>query len=452
MTRGVGRQIWAVLCVLLFSASGVAFAEYSYGDDDNSGEVAALKTQVKELLQRIEKLESAKVKEKEAAIAASAETEKPLQELAERVEKLESAKPKEPAAPAETEKPRVDMDKITSKLKVKGRWAAGYFDGGRAATFSAGTFEVPEAKVMFTFEPDDINKLVIRMNLNNATFNNLDLFFIDTDLKKFFGLPLPLSARVGRMKLDFGEETWANNPIESVLASNSATNTNGNDEGVQLSGKIGKEKPLTYALSVTNGTTGTGTDTSTPKAFTGKLSYNVLPPLYLSASYYNSGPIGTPNAELGFAGLLTRPTGATDWTREIWEVDLRYDFKKGKTLNPPAYSDSKAILRLAYGGFTDEATGAADRRGHYGFIEGTYNFTKKFFTAARASFIELDDDTTASLNSITANEYQRYSLGVGYRFTDATHVKLGYDWNRELGASTQDADNNQFSAIVASLF
>ena len=142
------------------------------------------------------------------------------------------------------------------------------------------------------------------------------------------------------------------------------------------------------------------------------------------------------------------------------EVDVRYDFKKGKTLNPPAYCDSLAYIRGAYGHFIDDAsaikggTNVADREGNYGFVEGMYNITKKLYAAARASFIELNGElNTASWNSITANRYERYSIGLGYRLTGATILKGAYDINVERkGTGGEDPHDNLMSLLVASQF
>lgn len=416
-------KCFKVSLVVLFLMGVVAVNSFAEERDE---EIATLKAQVQELLKRIEKLEQEQAKAKE-------ETDK--------------LKAQAPAAP------RVDLANTLSKLKIKGRWAAGFYDSGKAGSYPSGSFEAPEAKLQFAFSPDELNNIIMRMNLNNATFNNLDYFYVDSKLSKFLDLPFDLNSRLGRFKIDFGEETWSNNPVESVLASNSASNTSGSDEGLQLSGKIGKEHPLGWAVSLTNGTSGTGSDTSTSKAFAGKLSYNISEPLYISASYYDSGSMKSTNSEMSVAGLATRPSGATNWERKMWELDLRYDFDKGK-VGVPAYCDSKAFVRLAYGGFFDDATPSSERDGDYGFVEGTYNFTKKIYGAARYSIVDLDGDTTASLNSITTNKYQRYSLGVGYRWSDATIFKLGYDWNTESepGVSTQEVSNDLISAIVASQF
>ena len=67
--------------------------------------------------------------------------------------------------------------------------------------------------------------------------------------------------------------------------------------------------------------------------------------------------------------------------------------------------------------------------------------------------MDLDGSTTtALLNSATANKYQRYSLGGGYRWSDNTILKVGYDWNDESGTGVDESRNDLLSAIVSSQF
>src|SRR3989338_6878405 len=123
---------------------------------------------------------------------------------------------------------KVGMDKAASKLKIKGRWAAGYYDSEKAGSFPNGSFQAPEAKIQFGFQPDDINTVIIRLSLNNAAFNSVDYFYLDSNLMKLTPwektAPFTFASRVGRFKVDFGEETFSNNPVESILPSNSAAN------------------------------------------------------------------------------------------------------------------------------------------------------------------------------------------------------------------------------------
>lgn len=435
-----------VLVVVLF-LTGMVIPKSFADEGTKDEELAALKSQVQQLLQRIEKLEQDQAKVKEDSLKAKEE-----------VVKIKETTQAQAAA-------RVDLSNALSKLKLKGRFAAGYYDAGK--TLSApGSWEAPEGKIQFSFEPDTINTVVMRFNLNNATFNNLDYFYLQS--KDFIpylkNTPFSLSGKIGRFKLGFGEETWSDNPVEGILPSNSAPKTGASDEGLELNGKIKLDKikianytlrPLGWVVSVSDGNSGVGSDLNSSKAFMGKVYYTPISPLYLSMSYYDSGKLGAQNAEMSIAGLVSKMTGATSWHRRIWEADARYDFGKGKKpQDPPVYSDSKAILRLSYGSFHDltSTAGAVERAGNFGFVDGIYNLTKKIYTAARYSFVNLDGDTTATLNSVTANEYNRYSLGLGYRWSENTILKLSYDWNKESGTNTEDSDNNLLSAIVATQF
>lgn len=426
--------------------SGIAltpsFADEAVSRDE---EIAGLKSQVQDLLKRIENLEADQAKVKEDSLKA----------------KEEAAKIKETSKAAEAAK--VDLANALSKLKLKGRAAFGFFDSGKAGSYPAGSFEMPDAKIQLAFQPDDINTVTLRFNVNNATAQSPLMDYLFLQSKDFIpalkGSPFSLSARLGRFKLGFGEETWTDNPVEGILPSNSAGATNVVDEGLEFAGKIKLEKinlrPLGWVVSISDGNSGVGSDTSTAKAFMGKLYYSPIEPLYLSASYYDSGNLKVSDSEFKIAGLISRPTGATNWRRKVWQIDSRYDFGKGKKpLEPIVFSDSKAIFRISYGQFSDAAiTGSGiERSGNFGFVDGIYNLNKKFYTAGRISFVDLDSDIRAALNSITANKYLRYSLGMGYRWSENTILKLSYDWNKESQVSTEDSDNNLLSALVATQF
>ena len=200
-----------------------------------------------------------------------------------------------------------------------------------------------------------------------------------------------------------------------------------------------------------NGTSGIGSDTTRPKAFTGKLGVNPISPLLLSASYHTTGSLKQQAPEVGIAGLTTRPTGASNWRRALWELDARYDLWKGKTLTP-AYTDGKAFLRGAYGEFNDDVAAGAEREGQYGFVEGLVNVLPKVYLAARYSRVDLNGKQRAALNSITANSYERYTFGGGYRWSTNTIVKTEYSINRSDQVTGGDPNDDQFAVLVASQF
>jgi len=358
-----------------------------------------------------------------------------------------------------TQAARVDLANSLAKLKIKGRAALGFFDSGKAGSYPAGSFEMPDAKIQFGFQPDDINTLVLRFNVNNATAQSplMDYFFLQSKdfIPALKDSPFSLSARLGRFKLGFGEETWTDNLVEGIVPSNSAARATVVDEGLEFAGKVKLDKiglePLGVVVSVSDGNSGVGSDSTASKAFMGKLYHNPIKPLYVSGSYYNSGELDSSSSEMSLAGVTSAIQSGMAWRRSVWELDARYDFGKGKKpLEPIVFSDSKAIVRLSYGEFKDD--GNRTRSGNLGFVDGIYNLTKKFYAAGRYSFIDMNGDVTATLNSVTANRYDRFSLGGGYRWSDNVILKLGYDWNKNSGPGVNDADDNLLSALVATQF
>ena len=147
-------------------------------------EIQALKQQVQQLMQRIEKLESEQVKVKDAGPAGVA--------------------------------PRVELSNALSKLKMKGRFATGYYKSQNAGSFPSGSFEMPDAKIQFSFQPDEINTVVMRFKLDNGvtsistTSPLLDYFYLvcfyEQDgltiilLIVIFVLIYVISAKVGNFK------------------------------------------------------------------------------------------------------------------------------------------------------------------------------------------------------------------------------------------------------------
>ena len=383
------------------------------------------------------------------------------QELKEVGAELEAGTPQQAAK--EIAKP-VMMDKAGSALKIKGRYAAGYFQGGKDGTDPNGAFRAPEAKVQLAFAPDAVNTVITRFNLNNASPNNnplLDYFYLESKdflpmLKEY---PLSFATRLGRFKMDFGEETWSNNSVESALPSNSVANVAGNDEGAQLALSLKTAWSPRVSFGVFNGNTTTLTDNAAGKAFTAKLSVTPLDELYLSTSFFDSRALKGQASEMSVGGLTTipalLPTSAVNWSRSMWEVDARYDIGKGTAkLDPPAYTDSTAYLKGAYGLFTDDAKGGTDRRGDYAFLEALWNLHPKWYAALRWSILDFEQEASATIGGITTvKTQQRYALGGGYRWSNNTILKGEWAIDHEAGRTgADDASNNLFSLMVASQF
>ncbi|MBI2093340.1 MAG: hypothetical protein HYT88_01255 [Candidatus Omnitrophica bacterium] len=344
-------------------------------------------------------------------------------------------------------------------LKLSGRWALGFLQSGASGSDPNGAFRIPDAKLRFDVSPDATNTLVTRLNLNNASFNNLDYVYLESKdfLPWLKEQPLSLTTRIGRVKMDFGEETWSNNSIEGALSSTSAANVSGHDEGLQaiLTWKTMGSPRLSLGIfnGNTNGTT--FTDNTGPKAYSAKVALTPISSFYLSSSFFDSRALKTSASEFSIGGVTTAPSGAANWSRRAWELDGRYDLKKGKAaLNPPVFTDSRAYLRGAYGLFGDDAKGGTDRNGDYGFLEAMWNIHPKWYTAARWSILDFDQEASATLGGITTvKRLQRYQLGGGFRWSERTLLKGEWLWDRESGrTSADDAPNNQLSLLAASQF
>ncbi|MBI4655763.1 MAG: hypothetical protein HY746_03335 [Elusimicrobia bacterium] len=368
------------------------------------------------------------------------------------------------------------QEEFKPTMDFKGsRVAIGYIDSKYDGSFPVGSFQMPDGKLRFNWNTTPDITFVTRISFSNTTVAGFDYFYMDyknflTEISPAFkdGLFNP-TLRLGRIKLDIGEETWSDNSVESIVVSNSAGLVNGYDEGAQLHQSLKKDQlgiPVKWSLSLTNGNKDTGADNQSAKAICFKAGINPINELYISGSYYNSGELLTADADVAYAGLKSRPVNATEWTRNIIEVDMRYDFKpvKEDRLNPgaPAWSDSKAYIRTAYGQFKDDGedtaapiTEVADRKGIYYFAEGGYNLTEKIYLGGRHSKIEFDkNDVFAILNSVAnANAYTRTSFGAGYRLSGNAHAKFEYVKNSEkMQTGSTEPKNDQIVFLITAKF
>jgi hypothetical protein len=367
----------------------------------------------------------------------------------------------------------VVLSNAFSKLTLKGRFFGGYYvsdeeknaalagkygSTGSNKNFKDGSFEVPDGKIQFTWNPMERVSIVNRLSLSNAAVT-IDYFYgqyngiIPGDPKS--------RVRLGKMKVDFGEETFTDNPVENNagLISNSAAIVGGYDEGVELYGNF-VPGVFGYTLSATNGASGTGTDLNTNKALAAKLF--VQPTLntpaaqiYFSGSYYTGDMAQTGASDFKIAGMTAAPagTGTDGWNRSAWEVDA-----KSKFFRPDGKTEI-ARLAASYGQFSDDLNKSSnpDREGSYYFLEAMYNFTPKIFAGARYSFAGLDNKYADTMNGISnSNEYTRTSFGAGYRLNNLVTLKAEYSWNNtkriDAGTNNKALSDNLFAIGLAAAF
>jgi hypothetical protein len=342
----------------------------------------------------------------------------------------------------------------SSKIKIDGRYFAGAFRTGEQGAFPNTTLDIPDAKLRFTYSPSKDVTIVNRFSNNRAGSNGFDYFY--ADLSNYLGAAPGHTLRIGKFKMDVGQETWIDNPVENILITNSVSHISGYDEGLNFRGPLGTR--ARYSLALMNGSKGVVAADS-GAAWSAKVGVPVTPQTFLSASYLRTSDLVTPagkvdQPDFDIAEVFDAPAGATAWRRSLWELDARYGYGKegiASTVGAPPVTRWQG--GATYGQFTDDAVGAPDRQGTYWFVEGLYNVTPKTYLASRFSTISLEDDATAKLGGspVAVNSYDRLSLGIGYRLTDMTHLKAEYSRNQTSGgASAPNLD--QFALGVATKF
>ena len=359
--------------------------------------------------------------------------------------------------------PNADQSGITSLIKVDGRMFVGVFDSGKQGAYPTRALDIPDAKLRLTYTPSKDVTVVTRLDLvkvmNGTAGKELDYFYLD--LNNWGGLAPNHTIRLGKMKEDVGDETWTDNPIESILITNSAAHVSGYDAGVDFRGPIPVGVPCGYSMTLLNNTSNPGS-ASQALGTAAKLNATPIDNLYVSASLYDSGQLpiaagkGSPAPGLSVANLPSSvPAGTTGWTRRLWEVDARYNYGKFgiKPLIPSSTTPPPFQLAAAYGRLNDQFAGAAsDRNASYWFGEGLYNATDKLYVASRYSQVLLNEASVMVDSPVAVTKYNRLSLGVGYHLSLLSDIKAEYTINTTGGATGPEPNLNQVAVGVATKF
>jgi hypothetical protein len=362
-------------------------------------------------------------------------------------------------APTPPPAPTVQAATKGALIKIDGRLFVGIFSSGENGAYPNRALDMPDAKLRFTFTPSKDIIFVSRFSNNKAAQNGFDYFYLD--LKDWGGVAPGHLLRLGKQKIDIGEETWTDNPVENILITNSAAGVGGYDVGAGFRGDIPVGIPATYSLAVLNATGEVGAS-ARGLATAAKLAASPIKNLYLSAGLYQSGDLikadGTVGAPaLKVANLKSAPAGSTGWERTLWEVDARWSYgPTGVKPTIPSKADQAPFqLAAALGQFKDNFSGEgiADREGRYWYVEGLYNATEKIYLATRLSEVTLDDDAIAKLadSPVAVNKYRRLSLGAGYHLTALTDIKLEVTKNTTSGGASEP-DIDQIAIGIATKF
>lgn len=339
---------------------------------------------------------------------------------------------------AEAREPAPSL-RLGNNLRLDGRIYAGYLDReGRAATF-----EIPDGALRFTWGLADNIDVVTRWRYNNAQDNNLDQMYVR--FKRLLPFDETSHLSIGKFKMDVGEEHKTDNRVGNWpgLISNSVVNMAATDWGLALSGSM-VPGTLGYVLTVSNANNGDVVDNNYKKAWSAKVHYRPVRPLYLSAGYYTTDRMDDATAALSIAGNRRTLAGVNDWRRSAWKLVSRWEPNRA------------ARLAAAWGQFSDDAlapAGIDNIDGKFYYLEARYSFVPRFYAAARHSSVKLDDNALATLGGFNnCNEAVRTSFGLGYVINRNVTLKTEYTSNSGRRPGQPNLSADQFALGAALTF
>ena len=343
------------------------------------------------------------------------------------------------------------------------RLAAGYMDNGGSGNTNPGTFGVADAKLKATATLDADTSAVLRLNFDNGLANGADYAYIKLAnvIKKLAKNDMVNpDIYVGLMKINFGEETWSNNPVENALVQNSQGGVGGNDMGIEFRQpalNVNLPVVLGYSLSFMNGSANTvaptGTDSNNVKAYVLKVMAQMKSqPLYFSLSQFDSGK--TPATDTILLGGIPCPAGFTGpFYMKGYELDARFDMLEGAqkfdATKAPLFADAKGVFRLAYGSFIAGDKGATTANNTTVgtlMLDAIYNVDKQWYVAFRYSYTDTD------IKGVTVGDIgktTKMSIGGGHRLSDNAILKLDYTTNTEADTVLNPKlDNDQVALLL----
>lgn len=372
-----------------------------------------------------------------------------ITELRVKLESLEK-KLEESRKAQEAKTPTVSTVLKGSKLKIDGRMFVGIFETEKDGAYPYSSTDISNAKLRFTFDPAKNITIVNRLS-TSSTKSEIDYFYVD-----FAQAGGPSNTlRLGQRLIDVGQEGGMNNPVDNILISNSISNVNGIGTGLATLGRFkGPDSPM-YEIGFVNGPKGLMVRPSSGLPFNLKLGVPLPNNLFVSGTYFDTGTLGAADSSaVSVAEITTAPTGATSWSRSLFEFDVRYGYgKSGIRLMSPTGTLPPLMLGATYGRFFDGATGVSDRNGSYWFGEAMVRLNPKLYTAIRYSVTELSGSTLAKLGKspVAVNSYTRTSLGFGYALNDLLQLKMEYTFN-ETSGTTSGPSLNQWAVGAAAKF
>lgn len=341
-------------------------------------------------------------------------------------------------------------DALAGKVRFSGEGAVGFFDTGPMGAFPNSEFRVDEAK-LFVEAPvggDVYFFSELNLTLRESTdrfFEAGELYLDFENVSQLWNRDGQLNLRAGRFDIPFGEEYQTRDAILNPLISHSLSDIWGVDEGVEIYGKLGR---VQYVLAVQNGGHPSLHDFTADKAVVGRIGMDPARWLHLSVSAMrtgNSDAVSYEMTELWFGNGFIRALGPMATTSlshaELIEGDVRAHWARGHIAAAGGY------IR-----FDDNDPAANNRRDvYYYYVEGVQSLNGKFHLAARWSQILAAGGFPIvgygdfgkifmSNNELTSN-LRRFSVGLGYKWSEQLCLKLEY--GRERGEKASGAGRSE---------
>jgi hypothetical protein len=321
-------------------------------------------------------------------------------------------------------------------VAISGEGGVAFFESQRNGENPNADFRIDEARlfldapvwkqVYFYTEVDLAQREMPNLNLSVG-----ELYLEVEDISDLWGRDRMLNLRAGRFYIPFGEEYEYRFAIDNPLISHSVSDLWGTDDGVELYGSAGS---VQYVLAVQNGGGQPTQDFNADKAVIGRIGWDPLHWLHVSASAMRTGNLDSANDQtsaLWFGNAWFRSLGSpmtSTFRANLAEGDVDVKFRG---LN----------VRTAGGyiGYADNDPTADNARDvYYYYLEGTQNITKQLYFATRFSQVLARNGFPIVGNGNMydyfmeelTDDYWRLSLGLGYRFSGNFLVKGEYSFNR----------------------
>jgi len=340
-------------------------------------------------------------------------------------------------------------------IRISGYGAFGYYNSGDAGGVPKGAFLAKEASLFVEAQPWDHVSFFSETWLTRYLFDNdsgPQLGELYAKFSDLFGTEdgARIGVKVGLIDVPFGEDYLRMDANEDPLISLSAADVWAIDEGVAVFGRLSSFR---WMLAATNGNIALGADDRGSKLVCGKLSCDVSPNLYLSASVLKDGNTDVSTIWFGrglitpvgaFAGSAAGASPSTSVSSTLWEADARL-------------SAQKCALGLQVGGaFINDAVNTFDRNLLWITVEPSLHLTPALSLHLRYSEIGTDNSSEGYLLEgdifgsgdefgYDTHRMQRFTGGVLYAPNPHVQFKaeVGHDWYDIVSGSAFSTANDQ---------